>query len=80
MTIKDIEKVQREIDAKKKEKIQKERDVENIETEWKKQGINTIDEAKAKQESLNAEIKKAESREKKLLNRLETEFKWEGLQ
>lgn len=79
MTVKDIEKIQKEVETKKREKIQLERDVENIETEWKKQGISDINEAKEKVEILKAGGEKLKTREDKLLKRLESEYQWESV-
>lgn len=79
MTIKDLDKLQKQIEKLKTEKIQMERDIENIDKEWKGQGINSLDEAKAKQKQLEEEIKKLESREEKLLFRVETEFDWKNI-
>jgi chromosome segregation ATPase len=79
VNIQDLEELQNKINKLKTEKIQVERDIEHITTEWKEQGIESIEQAKERQKTLEIEIKKLESREKKLLIRLETEFDWKGL-
>jgi hypothetical protein len=79
MTTQDLEKLQKRIDRLKIEKIQVERDIENIEKEWSTQKIDSLEKAKEKNQLLNSEIKKLESRETNLLTRLEIEFDWEVL-